>query len=61
MVRFTRIEDLQKSSELDIACEQLRQAIVKASLCGYVRTVKEEHELKVREGWRALSRGIHKR
>lgn len=52
----TRIADLHKSAELDIACNMLKQAILKADVCGYSRTVKEQYAIRVRNNWKAYAK-----
>lgn len=52
----TKIEDLHKSSELDIACNMLKQAIIKAGVCGYSRTVQEQYAIRVRNNWKLYAR-----
>lgn len=52
----TKMIDLSKSIELDIACVQLKQAIVKADVCGYTRTVKEQYAERVRNNWKLYAK-----
>lgn len=52
----TKMIDLGKSIELDIACVQLKQAILKADVCGYKRTVKEQYAIRVQNNWKAYAK-----
>lgn len=44
------------SIELDIACIQLKQAMWKAGVCGYTRTVKEQYAIRVNSNWKKYAK-----
>lgn len=50
------IDSLHKKVELDIACGMLKRAMVKATVCGYVYTVREQHDKSVAANWRKYAR-----